>query len=179
MTSTPELGVFSPVAADGATGFHLGMRDRDHLPHLRTVWIELPISFVTVCTSRRRRVLAAEAPATVLVESWRSTARIHIWAVGRYVVMPDHVHFFASPDSAAKPLAGFVRDWKKWTTHRLQDSLGIAPPLWQPEYFDHVLRSPPSYDEKWKYVLENPIRAGLVGRSEDWKYAGECDRLGM
>ena len=35
-------------------------------------------------------------------------------------------------------------------------------PLWQSEFFDHVIRSADSYTEKWNYVRENPVRAGLV-----------------
>ena len=53
-------------------------------------------------------------------------------------------------------------------------------PLWQRGFFDHVLRSEESYAQKWAYVRDNPIRAGLVKRGDDWPYAGEIiviDRL--
>jgi len=53
----------------------------------------------------------------------------------------------------------------------------LAPPIWQAEFFDHVLRSAHSYDQKWVYVRENPVRAGLVARPEDWPHAGESERL--
>ncbi|PYK99253.1 MAG: hypothetical protein DME32_13050 [Verrucomicrobia bacterium] len=43
-----------------------------------------------------------------------------------------------------------------------------ARELWQPGFFDHVLRSDESYAEKWQYVLENPVRAGLVREMEEW-----------
>ena len=43
--------------------------------------------------------------------------------------------------------------------------------------FDHVLRSHESYADKWRYVLENPVRAGLVTRAGDWPYAGEIAPL--
>jgi putative transposase len=39
--------------------------------------------------------------------------------------------------------------------------------------FDHVLRSDESYDEKWNYVKENPVRAGLVQIASEWPYQGE------
>ena len=39
--------------------------------------------------------------------------------------------------------------------------------------FDHVLRNDESYGEKWKYVRENPVRAGLVSRADAWPYQGE------
>ena len=54
-----------------------------------------------------------------------------------------------------------------------------TPPIWQLEFFDHVLRSAKSYSEKWDYVRENPVRAGLAVAAEHWPYAGECELLGF
>ncbi|HUI07086.1 MAG TPA: hypothetical protein VL486_08770 [Verrucomicrobiae bacterium] len=54
---------------------------------------------------------------------------------------------------------------------------GIPPPHWQKGFFDHVLRSSESYEEKWLYVLQNPVRAGLVSRAEEWPYQGEIHHL--
>ena len=45
--------------------------------------------------------------------------------------------------------------------------------FWQPGFDDHLLRSDESYAAKWDYVFQNPVRAGLVNRVEDWPYAGE------
>ena len=55
-----------------------------------------------------------------------------------------------------------------------------SEPLWQRGFFDHVLRSEESYGQKWNYVRDNPIRAGLVANADGWPYAGEIiviDRL--
>ena len=41
-------------------------------------------------------------------------------------------------------------------------------------FFDHILRNDESYTEKWKYVRENPVHAGVVQRAHDWPYQGEC-----
>jgi hypothetical protein len=45
--------------------------------------------------------------------------------------------------------------------------------VWEEGFFDHVLRSNESYSQKWHYVRENPVRAGLVRSVEDWPYQGE------
>jgi REP element-mobilizing transposase RayT len=91
--------------------------------------------------------------------------------------MPDHVHFFASAQMTSKSLSAFIRDWKKWTTRKLRDSGLVAPIVWQPEFFDHVLCSADSYEEKWHYVRDNPVRAGLAASAEAWPYSGEIERL--
>jgi len=46
-------------------------------------------------------------------------------------------------------------------------------PLWQPGFFDHVLRNDESYGQKWNYVRENPVRADLVTDADEWPYQGE------
>lgn len=55
--------------------------------------------------------------------------------------------------------------------------MGVEPPIWQVDTFDHILRSAESYAEKWNYVRENPVRAALVAKSDDWPWQGEIQRL--
>ncbi len=86
--------------------------------------------------------------------------------------MPDHVHFFAVPEADAKPLVTFVAKWKEWTTKNLASALNLTPPLWQPRFLDHLLRSEDSRSEKWDYVRNNPVRAGLVANADKWLYQG-------
>lgn len=81
------------------------------------------------------------------------------------------------PQPEAKSLSAFMRDWKKWTARQLIEHRLASAPFWQPEFFDHVLRSAKSYSEKWDYVRENPVRAGLVTEADKWPYQGECGTL--
>jgi len=52
-----------------------------------------------------------------------------------------------------------------------------ASTIWQRGFFDHLLRNEESYGQKWNYVRENPVRAGLIQRFEDWPYAGEIVQI--
>lgn len=150
--------------------------ERRHLKRLAVVWEKQPVYFLTVCVAGRRPLLAHDAVHTILQEEWRALHERHGWAVGRYVVMPDHVHFFVAPQPAgAKSLAVAVGRWKEWTAKRMVRATTAVAPLWQPEFFDHLLRSGESRSEKWSYVRENPVRAGLVARAEDLPYAGAID----
>ncbi len=87
------------------------------------------------------------------------------------------MHFFCAPEPDAKPLSEFMRFWKEWTSKQILRALGIEAPLWQPEFFDHVLRSTESCSEKWEYVVNNPVRGKLVARSEEWPWQGEIELL--
>jgi REP element-mobilizing transposase RayT len=153
-----------------------------HLRRLGRIWIDAPIYFVTTCTKNRRKILARDDLAKVLIDEWHAAHDRHGWAIGRYVVLPDHVHFFCRPELGAKPLSEFVGFWKSYTSRKIH-ALGLprstpaATTLWQCEFFDHVLRSSESYSEKWNYVRDNPVRAGLVSAADDWPYAGEIEAL--
>ena len=112
-----------------------------------------------------------------LRREWESAQERHGWMIGRYVVMPDHVHFLCTEQSAGAhhPLSRFIAGWKEWTAKGILGVLAEAGPLWQEEFFDHVLRSDESYGEKWAYVRDNPVRAGLVASWGAWPYQGFVD----
>ena len=80
-----------------------------HLRRLERVWIDWPIYFITTCIFRRRAILASNAVAGILIEEWRTAHDRHGWAIGRYVIMPEHVHFFCSAELDAKPLPIFMQ----------------------------------------------------------------------
>ncbi len=90
--------------------------------------------------------------------------------------MPDHVHFFAMPLSdSPKSLSQVVGAWKEWTAKAVPRQMLEPGALWQSEFFDHLLRNQESYRDKWMYVRENPVRAGLVRTAEEWPYSGWID----
>jgi len=151
---------------------------RKHLRRLDDITVSRPlVFFLTACVAGRRPVLYEPRVADILVQAWRHATALHGWLIGRYVIMPDHVHFFASPvGDAAKDLSGFLKYWKRSTAIRLRKA-GFSQFRWQREFFDHLLRDEESYAEKWDYVRDNPVRAGLVGDSSQWPYQGEIARL--
>jgi putative transposase len=65
----------------------------------------------------------------------------------------------------------------KNTLSKVLRSAGISSPHWQKGFFDHVLRSGESYQQKWNYLRKNPVRAGLVEDCLLWSYAGEINAL--
>lgn len=152
------------------------MSSSRHLRRLDRIWDNHPIYFITTCVAGRRPLLADDTIVSFLYEEWAGMKTKHGWMVGRYVIMPDHVHFFVSPIwGSAKPLITAIGKWKEWTAKRVLKHLGLDRPLWQPEFFDHLLRSEESRSEKWNYVRNNPVRAGLVNEAAEWPYAGAID----
>jgi putative transposase len=121
--------------------------------------------------------LANDAAHTVLAGLWTESLPRHGWAVGRYVVMPDHVHLFARCAYNAKPLARWIQTWKSLSSRAIAASLGVPSSVWQRDYFDRFLRSADNYTEKWHYVVSNPVRKGLVKKPDAWRWQGVIHEL--
>lgn len=70
-----------------------------------------------------------------------------------------------------------MKYWKEWTSKRIKREVGIVGNVWQREFFDHVIRNETSYAQKREYVFNNPVRAGLVKKAEEWLLKGEIEIL--
>jgi len=82
---------------------------RRHLAHppVRERFNEPVIIFLTVCSKDRKPLFARADSVAVIVDAWR---RAEAWSVGRYVVMPDHLHLFCAPAVfPTEPLMQWVR----------------------------------------------------------------------
>jgi putative transposase len=148
---------------------------RRRLGRLETVFIDSPIYFVTACTSNRRQILAHSAIHRGFTEFGKNGPQHGAW-IGKYVSMPDHLHAFVALDHERLNLASWMKSLKNALSKTLRGRK-ISSPHWQKTFFDHILRSAESYSEKWDYVCNNPVRAGLVDNAEDWPFQGEVFSL--
>ena len=130
-----------------------------------------PLYFVTFNTYHRKRLLANGRVHARFVRFAQLGEKRGI-AVGRYVVMPDHVHLFARGGHDFS-----LTQWMRLFKRNLSKVISVPPPHWQKGFFDHLIRHSESYAEKWEYVCQNPVRAGLVERCEEWPWQGEIVRI--
>ena len=84
--------------------------------------------------------------------------------------MPDHVHLVIAATHSAAHLPTFISRWKQFSGYAYRRGHGNC--LWQPSYYDHVLRDDESTSKAVRYVLENPVRAGLVEAFADYPFSG-------
>jgi REP element-mobilizing transposase RayT len=164
------------------------MDDREHPPKMmnerpqRKTPVHLPVRetfnrtiivFLTVCTEKRKPILARPDIHNLLTAVWIHSDH---WRVGRYMVMPDHIHLFCSPGRQdCLPLTRWAQFWKsvasrQWPRNKEQ-------PIWQKSCWDTQLRTGASYSEKWDYVRHNPVRADLCRIPDDWPFQGELNIL--
>jgi type I restriction enzyme R subunit/putative DNA methylase len=95
--------------------------------------------------------------------------RLHAW-----VIMPNRVHAVLEPHV---PFSAMMR-WLKGRTSRISNRLlgRTGQPFWQNESFDRWIRSRDELRYLINYVEENPVRAGLVGSKEQWRWSSAAAR---
>jgi len=84
-------------------------------------------------------------------------------------VMPNHVHVVVQP-KAGHDLPGILHSWKSFTSHKINALLTRRGELWQPEYYDHLVRDEGDLARCVEYTYSNPDRAGL----RHWRWRGVC-----
>ena len=91
--------------------------------------------------------------------------RLHAW-----VIMPNHVHVVATP-LANWTLADITHSWKSFTAKKANTMVNRSGLFWAREYFDRVIRDEVHFANAVSYVERNPVKAGLCGRPEDWRFS--------
>lgn len=140
------------------------------LPHrlrrLQFVWARDPCAryYLTICVEGRRGVLANEKMDDRTVAFLLDSPKRYQWWPIWYVLMPDHLHLIVHEGHNAIELGLWVKALKRLT--------GQREFKWEEGFFDHVLRSNESETKKCEYIYQNPVRAGLADRPEDWPYGG-------
>ena len=121
--------------------------------------------FTTACTKGRKPWLANTEVHAALRAAWLHHVN---WIVTRYVIMPDHVHFFAEPGERPLPFDSWITVWKIGVMRILK----MPEFRWQAGSFHHRIRSFVDYNEKLNYMYANPVNAGVVKRVEDLAFGG-------
>ena len=131
-----------------------------HLSYAGPKWV-----FLTVCTEKRKPWLSQASVKNHLHSIWLKQAAA--WLVSDYLLMPDHLHLFCAPHDLSVAIERWISFWKDRFTKE-----GLELGKFQRSGFHHRLRKGESYRDKWQYVRQNPVRAGLVSKAEEWPYQG-------
>ena len=122
---------------------------------------------VTIACHERRRVFDC-------LDAGRCFARavgcvdedVETWC---WVAMPDHVHWLMAPKESLE-LSRCVQKLKALTTQSLRRGGLVTGQVWQRGFHDRALRREDDLKGMARYVIANPVRAGLVGSVRDWPF---------
>jgi REP element-mobilizing transposase RayT len=123
---------------------------RRRLPHWRQ---DEATYFVTWRLAGGQKELSAPERALVAAELCHQQGQCY--EIYAYVIMNDHVHVLVRPLGEQR-LEKIVHGWKSFTANRLQRQEGRRGQIWQPEYFDRIVRGEEEFTEKLEYIVSNP-----------------------
>jgi putative transposase len=124
----------------------------------------------TICTHLRKPACSSSDVVTPALSTIRQCAAAFGFAIHAYCFMPDHVHLVLAGTNEGADFQRFMASWKQRTGYEFKQR--TMEKLWQESYFDHVLRDDEQTIVAVKYVLENPVRKGMVRRFDDYPYSG-------
>jgi putative transposase len=133
---------------------------------------EIRTFFVTTNTACRRRLFQVESNAELLLNILREDrdkGRYHLHA---FVLMPDHIHLLLTPAETIS-LEKAMQYIKGGFSFRLKSKLGV----WQPSFYLRRIEDSRDYEAHLRYIHENPVRAGLCAKPEDYLYSSACKRI--
>ncbi len=95
------------------------------------------------------------------------------WKIPSAVIMPNHVHCLMSGENAKMSFNKALSSLKGFTARQANTILNTRGPFWSPENFDHWCRTPEKEESVKKYIRNNPVKAGLVCKPDDWPWLSE------
>ncbi|MDO9080328.1 MAG: transposase [Desulfuromonadales bacterium] len=124
------------------------------------------IYLLTTVVADRRPIFLGLTNARICIQGLRHQDETGRTATLAFVLMPDHLHWLIELKSGT--LAEIMRSIKSFTARQLNLQQGTIGDVWQHCYHDHALRADEDVRSVARYVVANPVRAGLVKSA--WNY---------
>jgi len=135
------------------------------------------VYFITICTANKQ-LYFLNKKITKIIEDELEFRRIskEIWLFC-YCIMPDHLHILLSlTEDYDKDLQNWVSAFKRYTTRVVNELFGIKP-IWQKNFYDHIIRKEESLIKITEYIVNNPVSKGIVSEWEKYPCSRIADPL--
>lgn len=123
---------------------------------------------ITTVIADRRPLLADFQSARLLIAEMRTACSAGAVESLAWVVMPDHLHWLLTLRQGS--LASLMKQIKARSSRHINQQLGLAGRLWQPGYYDRAARSDDDLRAMARYIIANPVRAGIVATVGDYPF---------
>lgn len=136
---------------------------KSHSPRLKQIdytRIQYPVHIIIGVHNRTPIFTNKELAKIIIAEIEKLDESICAWCL-----MPDHLHILFNPVGEEKDLLNFVKLLKGRTSRKINEFYGRGN-IWQESFYDHILRKEESIANVALYILNNPVRKGIV---DDWQ----------
>ena len=116
-----------------------------------------------------RRLLQSERNAVLLIDVLRSYVAAGRFQLHDFVIMPDHLHLLMTlpVDISVEKAMQLI---KGGFSYRLKKDFGYQGEVWQRGFSEVRISDGQSFVEHRDYIVQNPVKAGLVNRAEQYPY---------
>jgi putative transposase len=128
------------------------------------------IYFLTFCTDERHAAFSNLSVGHWVLTRLLGASTKHEFGIRAYCAMPDHLHILTEALAADSGLVQFVSSFKQETGFAYQKRFHRR--LWQPRFYDHILRKPEESERVAWYIWLNPVRKGLCISPQEYPLSG-------
>ena len=145
---------------------------------IRRPYVAEGLYFITVVTRNRRRIFADEAEIKRLRETMRQVKELHPFIMRAFVFLYDHFHLLIRV-GATTDISKVMHSIKRNYTLNYKTARGVdgRVSLWQPGFWDHVIRNEHDFKNHLDYVHYNPVKHGYVTRPEEYPYSSYMEYM--
>jgi len=126
--------------------------------------------FLTVCTHSKNKLFTSNEIVEPILKYLKETSLQFGFQIYAYCFMPDHLHILVLAENVNASLKNFVKIFKQKSGYYFKQKYRIK--LWQPSFYDHILRRRESLNSIAEYIFFNPIRKKLVKNYKEYPYLG-------
>jgi len=119
---------------------------------------------IIIGTGENRDVFSDPAINREIIKTLKTSAKLYGYQLLSYCLMPDHVHILVQATESPKDLRRFIRGFKSFSTK------SVGKNLWQRSFYEHILRREENLVDVARYILNNPVRKGLVEEYKQYKW---------
>src|SRR4030042_4555428 len=152
--------------------------------------------FLTITTIEWIDIFTKPQYFHIIIESLKYCRKNKGLLLYEYVIMTNHIHLIACADEGYK-LSQIISDFKKHTTQEIYKLLasdrrkyiltllknsfykkeGYQNQIWQSTNYPEAIKTQPFFNQKIKYIHQNPVRKEYVDSAEKWFYSSARNRI--
>jgi putative transposase len=129
--------------------------------------------FITIRSHKFERHFVPYEVVAKVIELLKSTADQKGFSVWAYCFMPDHAHLLVEGKHDNADMKHFVASFKQKSGYWFRTNYGVK--LWAPNYHEHVLRNDEATMAVARYIIQNPVRKGMVDDCSNYPYSGSFE----
>ncbi len=131
--------------------------------------------FITTKTWQNRSLFQVREFAEIVAQRMLSYRDQGAYLLHEFVIMPSHLHLILTPGNSVS-LEKAMQLIKGGSSHEIRARRGEALRIWQPGFHEATIRNAAEYETKRAYIWNNPVKARLEERPEEWAFCSASEK---